>query len=393
MADTHRVDVAVFGGGIAGLWTLARLRGLGFGAVLVERRALGAGQTLASQGMIHGGQKYLDPALRAGIGGMPALWEACLEGKGEVDLRGARTLAPFQVMWSAGRFLGNLLAFAGSKFTQGHTELIENPGDYPVALREGDGFKGKVYRLKERVLDTKSLLEALRKPHAGSILRAETRGLVLQKDGVAAARLYVDGKEIALAAERFIFCAGAGNEEAARAIAPGEEITQRRPLKQVLVREVPHALYGHCIGLSADKPRVTITAHPLESGRFVWYLGGGIAEKAASMSDSDAVAWARREMEQIFPALPWSSFEWAAFPIDRAEPFARGRLPEGPRLFERGNAVLAWPSKMTFAPRLAEMLTEWTGSASRKHGATGLPLPRAEVGAYPWETPLEWRKS
>jgi glycerol-3-phosphate dehydrogenase len=39
------VDVLIVGGGIAGLWTLAKLRHAGYRAVLIESEALGHGQT------------------------------------------------------------------------------------------------------------------------------------------------------------------------------------------------------------------------------------------------------------------------------------------------------------------------------------------------------------
>ena len=45
----------VSGGGIAGLWLNARLRQAGYQSLLVERGALGGGQSVKSQGIIHGG--------------------------------------------------------------------------------------------------------------------------------------------------------------------------------------------------------------------------------------------------------------------------------------------------------------------------------------------------
>ena len=39
------VDALIIGGGIAGLWTLRRLRDEGYNAVLLEDEVLGAGQT------------------------------------------------------------------------------------------------------------------------------------------------------------------------------------------------------------------------------------------------------------------------------------------------------------------------------------------------------------
>jgi len=58
MSQPLELDVAIFGGGVAGLWTLARLIKQGFNAHLFECNQLGAGQSIASQGIIHGGTKY-----------------------------------------------------------------------------------------------------------------------------------------------------------------------------------------------------------------------------------------------------------------------------------------------------------------------------------------------
>jgi glycerol-3-phosphate dehydrogenase len=58
MKKTAEADVVIFGGGIAGLWILNRLRQAGLSAILFESGALGGGQTHKSQGIIHGGLKY-----------------------------------------------------------------------------------------------------------------------------------------------------------------------------------------------------------------------------------------------------------------------------------------------------------------------------------------------
>ena len=58
MSQSLSTDVLIVGGGIAGLWLNARLRQQGFATVLVERGSLGGGQSLKSQGIIHGGAKY-----------------------------------------------------------------------------------------------------------------------------------------------------------------------------------------------------------------------------------------------------------------------------------------------------------------------------------------------
>ena len=58
MAREIHSDIIIFGGGIAGLWLLGRLREAGYSALLLESRALGGVQTSASQGIVHGGTKY-----------------------------------------------------------------------------------------------------------------------------------------------------------------------------------------------------------------------------------------------------------------------------------------------------------------------------------------------
>jgi hypothetical protein len=60
--------------------------------LLIESEALGAGQTICSQGIIHGGAKYACRARSAEaaklVAEMPALWRRCLSGEGDIDLRG-----------------------------------------------------------------------------------------------------------------------------------------------------------------------------------------------------------------------------------------------------------------------------------------------------------------
>ena len=50
MSTTLDTDICIIGGGIAGLWLNARLRQAGYQSLLVERGALGGGQSVKSQG-------------------------------------------------------------------------------------------------------------------------------------------------------------------------------------------------------------------------------------------------------------------------------------------------------------------------------------------------------
>ena len=101
---------------------------------------------------------------------------------------------------------------------------------------------------------------------------------------------------------------------------------------------------------------------------------------------------ARKKLSGIFPDLRWDGLEWACWKVDRAEPNAASRLPDGPALLERGTTALAWPTKLVYAPALADQALEFTA----RHLTPGematdpIPLPLAGMGHYPWETE-EWR--
>ena len=159
-----RVDVAIVGGGIAGLWLLNLLRGRGYSAVLIERSAFGDGQTIRSQGMIHGGMKYALGGVLTGasesIAAMPARWRSCLDGRGELDLRGVRVLSDRYYLWSANdSTLGQLAGFFASKVLRGRVRRLQRDA-LPTAF-DNPQFRGVVYELDELVLDTPSLLAHL----------------------------------------------------------------------------------------------------------------------------------------------------------------------------------------------------------------------------------------
>jgi len=98
-----QLDVLIFGGGAAGLWLLDALRRRGAAALLLESARLGSGQTIAAQGIIHGGLKYslqglLTPSA-VQIREMPAVWRECLAGRSQPDLSQTRIRADRCYLW------------------------------------------------------------------------------------------------------------------------------------------------------------------------------------------------------------------------------------------------------------------------------------------------------
>jgi glycerol-3-phosphate dehydrogenase len=384
-------DLLIFGGGVAGLWLLNRARQAGYSALLFERDALGAGQSVASQGMIHGGMKYALGGTLTGaseaIADMPAHWRACLVGEGDVDLRGTRLLSDAYYMWPRQSLRSRLNAFLGSKTVRGKVNEVA-AAEWPAFFH---GPKGTLYRLHDIVLDVPSLLATLAARHRDCIHRLDTTQCRFEGEGPDTLVL-PDGTRIS--AQRFIFTAGAGNEALIVQLnlpPAAQPAMQRRPLQMVVVKHrYSDPLYVHCVSdaLSAT-PELTVTTHPCRDGRTAWYLGGELAEAGAKRSESEQLQAARTLLAELFPWCDWRDAEFSSFRIDRAE--ARqsdGKRPDQDSLLATGNALCCWPTKLTLAPNLATRVLDHLRSAGvtpQHPQAARLPLPLVDVATPPWE--------
>ena len=396
MNSIFDIDVAIIGGGIAGLWLLARLRAHGYGALLIESHQLGAGQTLCAQGIIHGGAKYglrgyAGPTAEA-VAGMPALWRRCLSGEADIDLRGAALLADHQYLWATRAPTSRLVAFFASKLMRGHVEKVAEGGmevsDYPPVLRHPD-FHGAVYRLDEPILDVASVLTVLAGRHRDAMVR-NYGPIILKADGNLTLH-HPKRSQWVIRPAVTVFAAGAGN-----AGLPWATL-QLRPLHMVMVRgaSLPGPLYAHCVGAS-DVPRLTVTSHYDTAGRLIWYLGGGLAEEGVQRGRHEQIRAARRELQALLPWVDWSSAEFATFTIQRAEAHQhKGARPATTGLFRDGRVIAAWPTKLALAPLLAEQVEKMLNTLNTPPRPLDLsPLadwPRPEIGVYPWDREeMEW---
>ena len=293
-----QVDIAIIGGGIAGLWTLNQLRNRGYNAVLFEQEALGSYQTVGSQGMIHGGIKYaLSGALSGSseaISAMPGIWRDCLAGRGKVDLRGCEVLSEDFYLWSHASLTSRVSSFFASKMLRGRVEKLSRK-DYPAPL-QSPRFNGQAFRLVDLVLDVPSLVSTLADNHPDAIFTIDWDRASLERDGRKGV-IRGDGWE--LQAQQFILTAGAGNEELVSALGGTEPAMQRRPLQQVLMKhQYPAPFYGHCTGASAS-PRLTISSHRGQDGAPVWYLGGDLATEGVDAEPAQLIAKAKKEIKFI----------------------------------------------------------------------------------------------
>lgn len=378
------MDCLVVGGGIAGLWTLRTLTDMGINAALVETAALGAGQTIASQGILHAGTKYAltGAASRASkaAGEAAAIWRDCLEGTGPVDLRDAELLSRDTFMFTTPGMGSRLAGLAASK------ALVSGPRACPPGQRP-EAFDGapsgvSVYRLDEPVVDLPALLRALAEPVSERIFRADAVRLTWgEADNAVIAHCTCGAEETSIHPGVVVCAAGAGNESLLIGLASTLRM-QRRPLHMVLARGRLPLLYAHCVGVS-DKPRVTITSAIDAAGRTVWYIGGTAAEDGVERSQTEQIERVKDELGEVVPWIPLDGAEFTTFRVDRAEGFdAEGRRPDTPVVRAHGPVIAAWPTKLVLAPLAAAAVAEQlrTAHVSPRPGADCAPLPGSLLG-------------
>ncbi len=387
MSESLSTDILIVGGGVAGLWLNARLRRLGYSTLLVDKGVLGGGQSVKSQGIIHGGTKYaLSGALTGAseaIADMPRRWREALEGTGELDLSGVRLLSDAHYLWSPGTLTGNLTSFFASKAVRSRVGQVKG-NELPPALQD-PRFKGKVYRLSELVLDVPSLIQRLAELAGRGMVKAENVE-PLRENGELTG-LMVDGRPIK--AQRIVLTAGAGNAELLNGLDLAQPAMQKRPLHMVVVKAATlKPLYAHCLG-GGSKPRITVTSHPSADGEWVWYLGGDLAEAGGVARDEAAqIAAAKKELAELVPWIDLTAAKWATLRIDRAEPAQSAQArPDNAFLAEQGRLLVGWPTKLALSPDFAdrvEAALKRDGIKPQPHEA--LPeLPRPAVTGPFWE--------
>jgi glycerol-3-phosphate dehydrogenase len=387
MPESLSTDVLIVGGGVAGLWLNARLRRLGFATLLADKGTLGGGQSVKSQGIIHGGTKYaLSGALTGAseaIADMPRRWREALEGKGELDLSGVRLLSDAHYLWSPGTLAGNLTSFFASKAVRSRVGQVKG-NELPPALQH-PRFKGKVYRLSELVLDVPRLIARLAELAGNSLLACQRIEPLF--DGNELVGLRVDGREIH--AQRIVFSAGGGTAELLASLGLQQPAMQRRPLHMVIVKaRTLKPLYAHCLG-GGTKPRITVTSHPTADGEWVWYLGGDLAEAdGVARDEASQIAAAKKELAELVPWIDLSSAQWATLRIDRAEP-AQSALarPDNAFLAEQGRLLVGWPTKLALSPDFSDRVEAALARDGIRPGQhPALPeLPRPPLTGPFWE--------
>ena len=399
------VDLIIFGGGIAGLWTMHEASRRGYRCLLLEASALGSGQTVASQGIIHGGLKYTLQGMMTGsarrIREMPSIWRQSLAGEKLPDLSQTEIRSNNCYLWRT-ESLSSRLGMFGAKMGLQVVPKDLAPEDVPELLSDCPGSIGQ---MDEQVISPYSLVRNLADAFPEQIIKYDPESLkfVHDQNGKLSAVQILDPQRtsVTIQTAAVLLTAGSGNESLLQQASPatevpGKSVMQKRPLHMALVRGTLPPFNGHCV--DGAKTIVTITSDIDCQGRTVWQIGGQVAETGVSMNRRALIEHAARELVASVPGIELNGLEWNSYTVDRAEGATKsGHRPETPQILQEGNLFTAWPTKLALAPQLAEEICE------RLSAIPVAPTPlddswkselarflRPQVALPPWETAVDW---
>jgi hypothetical protein len=381
------IDALIVGGGCAGLFALNALRDAGMSALLVENNSLGFGQTTASQGILHAGVKYSLGGL-AGDDAKEASeaaheWVDMLDGK-MVDLKNVRVLTRECHLWRTSSFSG-AAGLLGAKLA-----LRTRPQSLAANQRPAwlNGVSGEVLTLGETVIDPRSLLGELAKPHAHLLLKGSVSSV---RENAHDVEIEIESsRRVLVRARHLILTAGLGNQDILGLAHVADTSMQQRPLRQAMIRGALPMVFGHCI--DGAKTRITVTSDCIDgaANHVVWHVGGQIAEDGPAMSESDFATFAMDEIKKCIPALSFKGCEFASYKVIRAEPrTGDGRRPPKAFTHTSGRITTIWPVKLVLAPLAATAMMnqlQQIPRATQEHIQWPADLPRPELAERPWET-------
>ncbi len=379
-------DVVVVGGGVAGLWLTAELRHCGVDVLLAEADLLGGGQTRFAQGIIHGGLKFSlaggTTAASRAITAMPDRWRASMRAAAAPDLSGVRSLSAAHYVIGTASLVSGITKMVATHLTAARAKRLV--GRARPRVFDDLGVTGSIVELDEPVIDVQSAVAELARLCRPSIIWA--RAVLKTKSPPVVCLQLPDGRVAEVAAKIVVWTAGIGNEAV-------HADTQRRALHMVMVRRrrLPR-LFAHCASGATPRPRLTVTSHA-HDGFHIWYLGGELAETGVGQAREQLIARAREELSTLFPPIDLAGAQWATVRVDRAEARNAGRRPDDFALEVVDNQMIAWPTKLALAPKLAERVRDWVVSrlgANGLHDRTALAYPCPEVAPPPWSGDIEW---
>ena len=101
-------------------------------------------------------------------------------------------------------------------------------------------------------------------------------------------------------------------------------------------------------------------------------VSGILADKLrrrVKLDSATQTALAKKELQELFTWLDFLPPSSRVFYVDRAEPLqADGKRPDGVYMKELGNIIIAWPTKLALAPKLANEIISCLNGGDARNG-------------------------
>jgi len=347
--NCDNVDVVILGAGASGLWIANNLIESGFSVKVLACGKLGEGQTIASQGIIHTGIKYvfsggIDDFVHS-LHHVPGHWNERLSGSTSPDLSAVKIISNYTHIWS----------------DQPIEEALANVFGIEDILKGLNTDKEKInefyhYSVEEKTIDVRSLIRELTTKVSDEIIFYKKDTLIFKKnaEGFVGKILFTseDGVRHDFKSKYVIFSAGVENCNLVKN-SLGEVIeSSDSPLTMRYIKGNLPNINGHIY--KDRKLLLTITSIPSvdDSLNNTWVIGGGIAEALGGIQTSKNYFYSL--IKNLFDVDEKDIKLSGEYTINRSEPpDVYGRRFAEPFIFHKKNVLAVWPIKLTLVPRLA----------------------------------------
>lgn len=375
------IDVLVVGCGVLGMCAVRELAAAGYQVLGVERGTIGGGQTCHSHVYIHQGHIYETAPLIERLTDSDSLWRPLIDS-GHIEIESRRS------------FFG----FADAPAMQRRLELWRemklpfSEATIPATLAQGV-VKAGVWS-PETTLNGGSLMRYLSRGQEARLTKVSGIDDVELVDGgasgwrISSLSILTERGRVQLSPKMILFTAGAGNIHLARTVAEAQREADPR-LANCQTLRMSHMLI--ISGSAASLPRVSGVFPDIgglfigvrdEGAQRVWLVSDDRAPRLRDEFDSgrlDARWWLPRVIDSLKKLSPqWfrspNGLRWGTYEATKAEPSAHHWPDRRDRIegFGLENAVFAWPTKLTLAPKVARELRE---RVSSKFPSSDRPVP------------------
>lgn len=349
-------EITIIGGGIAGLCLLSKLKSEGYkNVILLEKNKLGHDQTIASQGIIHSGFKYSfqseETEITRNISLAPTAWKRLLDDK-KHNLTSTNTLSNKMSLWFEQSFDSSFLK---KHYIRDNSLVFK--GARTASIFDQNPHLNSDWSLQERTVDIGSLLDSFKSELDQELVLIKDLTIIKKNDQLTELQIQLPNNESLHLNTKILICmAGASNQQFCDKLNIPKPAIQLRPLHMIMLKGDLPKLYGHGLG-AGSLPKITITTHQTDRKEMVWYIGGAPAEEGLNTEPIDLVKKTKNHLSNIFTSLNFDKIKGACHRVNRAEAKqANSKRPDSFSIIQSSNIIIAWPTKLAFAPLLANKI-------------------------------------